>query len=448
MTRELWTPDSWRNYPIYQQPKWPDQAKVDEVLNKISTLPPLVFAGETRALRKKLADVEDGKAFLLQGGDCAEDFSRCNAVNIRETLKVMLQMAVVLTYAGEKPVVKVGRIAGQYAKPRSSDTENVNGLELPSYRGDIVNNPAPNLESRTPNPERLLEAYFHSTATLNLLRAYVHGGFADLHKVHVWNKEFLAGSPEGQRYEALANKIDDALKFMNACGMTAEQIPQLAETDYYISHEALILPYEVALTRQDSLTGKYYDCSAHMVWIGDRTRQLDGAHIEFFRGIHNPIGMKVGPSMKEDELIEALDVLNPNNEKGRINLISRFGASKVDDMLPKLVKRVKDEGRNVVWSCDPMHGNTFTATTKFKTRDFKDIASEIKSFFSIHKAEGSVPGGIHLELTGQNVTEVKGGAQKIEDDHLQECYLTNCDPRLNGQQSLEMAFEVAEMIKG
>lgn len=448
MTRELWTPDSWRNYPIYQQPKWPDQAKVDEVLDKISTLPPLVFAGETRALRKKLADVEDGKAFLLQGGDCAEDFSRCNAVNIRETLKVMLQMAVVLTYAGEKPVVKVGRIAGQYAKPRSSDTEMVNGLELPSYRGDIVNNPAPNLDARTPNPERLLEAYFHSTATLNLLRAYVHGGFADLHKVHVWNKEFLAGSPEGQRYEALANKIDDALKFMNACGMTADQIPQLAETDYYISHEALILPYEVALTRQDSLTGKYYDCSAHMVWIGDRTRQLDGAHIEFFRGIHNPIGMKVGPSMKEDELIEALDVLNPNNEKGRINLISRFGASKVDDMLPKLVKRVKDEGRNVVWSCDPMHGNTFTATTKFKTRDFKDIASEIKSFFSIHKAEGSVPGGIHLELTGQNVTEVKGGAQKIEDDHLQECYLTNCDPRLNGQQSLEMAFEVADMIKG
>jgi len=445
MNHNNWTPSSWRDFPINQQPEWPAD-KLKTSIDKIATLPPLVFAGEIDTLKQSLAAVERGEKFLLQGGDCAEDFSRCNAVSIRETLKVLLQMAVTLTYGANKPVVKVGRIAGQYAKPRSSSFENVDGLQLHSYRGDCVNGPEKTVEARMPNPDRLLQAYFHSTATLNLLRAYVSGGFADLHKVHVWNKEFLANSAQGKKYEALASKIDDALNFMEACGLG--QASQLKDVEFFTSHEALILDYEEALTRCDSLSGRWYDCSAHMLWIGDRTRQLDGAHLEFFRGINNPIGMKVGPTMKEDELIELIDKLNPKNESGRLTLISRFGHEKIRQHLPKLVKRVKEEGRNVLWSCDPMHGNTFTASTNFKTRDFVHITNEIREFFHIHNEQGTVPGGVHFELTGDNVTEIKGGAQQIEDHHLQERYITNCDPRLNCQQSLEMAFQIAEMIRG
>ena len=444
MNQPLWTPDSWKKFPIVQQPDWPEK-EFSEVTDKISSLPPLVFAGEIRKLREDLSAAERGEKFLLQGGDCAEDFSRCKAVPIRETLKVLLQMAVALTYGANKPVIKVGRIAGQYAKPRSSSFENIDGVEMPSYRGDCVNGPEPTLEARKPDPQRMLQAYFHSTATLNLVRAYVHGGYADLHKVHVWNKEFVTQSKQGVKYENIANKIDDALSFMEACGMG--QLTQLKEVEFYISHEALILGYENALTRCDSLSGKYYDCSAHMVWIGDRTRQLDGAHVEFFRGINNPIGMKVGPSMKEDELIQLLDILNPNNESGRITLISRFGHENIGNHLPALAKRVKDEGRNVLWSCDPMHGNTFTSKTGLKTRHFDYILSEIRQFFTIHKENGSIPGGIHFELTGDDVTEIKGGDQMIDDHHLAERYMTNCDPRLNCQQSLEMAFQIAEMIR-
>lgn len=444
MSKQKWNPDSWRDFPINQQPDWPEE-KLRQTMDKVQQMPPLVFAGEIEELKKNLAACERGERFLLQGGDCAEDFTRCRAVPIRETLKVILQMAVILTYAANKPVVKVGRIAGQYAKPRSKPFETINGLELPSYRGDCVNGPEPTSEARNPDPERLLQAYFHSTATLNLLRAYVHGGYADLHKVHIWNKEFLANSPQGMRYEKLASKIDDALSFMEACGL--RELRQLKEVEFFTSHEALILEYERALTRQDSLSGRWYDCSAHMVWIGDRTRQPDGAHVEFFRGINNPVGLKVGPTMQEDELIKMIDTLNPNNDSGRLTLISRFGSDKVRQHLPALVKRVKQEGRNVLWSCDPMHGNTFTSTTGYKTRDFENIATEIKEFFHIHKENDSIPGGIHFELTGENVTEVKGGAQKIDDQHLQERYLTNCDPRMNCQQSLEMAFQIAEMIR-
>ena len=444
MNKNDWQPDSWKNFPITQQPEWPAD-KLKGITDQLHSLPPLVFAGEIRALKKSLAAAERGEKFLLQGGPCAEDFSRCTAVPIRETLKVILQMAVALTYGANKPVIKIGRIAGQYAKPRSKPFELINGVELPSYRGDCVNGPLPNLKDRQPDPERLLKAYFYSASTMNLLRAYVHGGYADLHKVHIWNKEFVAQSRQGVKYEALANKIEDALSFMEACGLG--QLPQLKDVEFFISHEALILGYEQALTRQDSLNGLWYDCSAHMVWIGDRTRQLDGAHVEFFRGINNPIGMKVGPSMKEDELIQLIDKLNPENESGRLTLIARFGHENIRQHLPALVKRVKQEGRNVLWSCDPMHGNTFTASSGFKTRDFRHIANEIRHFFQIHKENDSIPGGIHLELTGEDVTEVKGGAQKIDDQHLQERYLTNCDPRLNCQQSLEMAFEVAEMIR-
>lgn len=441
-----WTPDSWKTKEIFQQPNWP-QDKLKLTTDKIASLPPLVFAGEIESLKSQLAQASRGEAFLLQGGDCAESFATCNAVYIRETMKVILQMAVILTFGANKKIVKVGRVAGQYAKPRSSDTENINGIILPSYRGDCVNSPEPTLEARTPNPERLLESYFHSTASLNLLRAYVQGGYADLHKVHIWNKEFVANSAEGQQYESIAAKIDNALSFMDACGINSTQIPQLNKTSFFTSHEALILAYEQALTRQDSLSGRWYDCSAHMVWIGDRTRQVDGAHVEFFRGINNPVGIKVGPTTKPDELIQLLDTINPLNEEGRITLISRFGHDKVRSMLPPLVKRVRNEGRNVLWSCDPMHGNTFTATSGFKTRDFQFIIDEIKGFFDTHHEAGTIPGGLHFELTGQDVTEVCGGAQQISHDDLARNYQTNCDPRLNCQQSLELAFTIADMLQ-
>jgi len=445
--RKKWNLESWKQYPIVQQPDWYDEIKLNAVLEKIRALPPLVFAGEIRNLRKQLAKVERGEAFLLHAGDCAEDFSRCNANAIRDTLKIILQMAVVLTYAGNKPVVKLGRIAGQYAKPRSKPTEVVDGIEMPIYQGDSVNCPDTNPKGRIPDPERLLQAYFHSAATLNLQRAFAHGGYADLKQIHTWNKEFVSKSSQGKKYEKMATKIDEAMEFMEACGLTPENNREMRETDLYISHEALILPYEEALTRRDSLTDIWYDCSTHLVWIGARTNQPEGAHVEFCRGIHNPIGIKVGPSVTPDEVNKILNTLNPENESGRINLITRFGYKEIKKQLPKYIKAIQKEGHNVLWSCDPMHGNTFTATSNFKTRDFEHIATEIKEFFHIHREQGTIPGGVHFELTGEDVTEIKGGAQKIKDHHLEERYVSNCDPRLNGQQSLEMAFEIAEMIK-
>jgi len=442
--RPEWTPSTWENYEAKQQPKWPSQAEVDKVTKKLSTLPTLIFAGEVERLKQQMALAEQGKAFLLQGGDCAEDFDACNAIAIRESLKTILQMSAVLTFAGHKPVIKVGRVAGQYAKPRSSDTEMVDGVEMPSYRGDNVNSPEPTLEARTPDPKRMLDGYFHSAATLNLVRAFTHGGFADIHKIHIWNREFIKKSELGAKYEEIAKSIDQSLAFMNSCGLSDSK--ELSEVDLFTSHEALLLPFEKALTRRDSITGKYYGCSAHMLWIGDRTRSLDSAHVEFLRGINNPIGIKVGPTTVVSELLEILELINPNNERGRINLITRFGSEKIDSMLPAIIQGVTDAGKNVLWSCDPMHGNTFTSTNNFKTRNFDSIKSEITSFFNIHRQLGTVAGGVHFEMTGLDVTEIKGGAQKIEDTDLEKCYLTNCDPRLNGKQSLEMAFEITKLL--
>ena len=443
-----WNPSSWRDFPIKQQPTYNDQEKLRKVEKELATYPPLIFAGEAQNLKSKLADVVDGKAFLLQGGDCAESFDAFNANNIKDLFKVMMQMAVVLTFSGGCPVVKVGRVAGQFAKPRSADFEEVNGILLPSYRGDIINNVAFNEKDRTPKAKRLLKAYNQSAATLNLLRAFARGGMADLSKVHAWNLDFVKDNTLGEKYEQLANKISETLKFMESCGITSENTTQLKETTLYTSHEALLLNYEEALTRQDSLTGKWYDCSAHMLWIGDRTRELDGAHIEYFRGINNPIGCKVGPSMKEDELIKLIDALNPENEAGRLNLIVRMGHDKVSDIFPSLLKRVKQEGKNIVWSCDPMHGNVEKAPNGYKTRDFANILSEVKQFFQIHKAEGTVAGGIHLEMTGQNVTECTGSTScAITAEKLSSRYHTQCDPRLNADQSLELAFMIADTLK-
>ncbi|MDH3328983.1 MAG: 3-deoxy-7-phosphoheptulonate synthase class II, partial [Desulfobulbaceae bacterium] len=410
----------------------------------ISKLPPLVFAGEIRELKKMLAKAVTGDAFLLQGGDCSEEFSKCTAPNIRETLKVLLQMAVVLTYAGGKPVVKVGRIAGQYAKPRSSDTEMVNGVELPSYRGDMANSVEPTLQARIPDPERMLKGYFLSASTLNLLRAFTRGGFAALHRVHAWNQEFVKQSPMGRSYERLANHISQAINFMETIGISTD-IPQIKQAQFFTSHEALFLGYEESLTREDSTTGGWYDCSAHMLWIGDRTRQIDGAHIEFLRGVLNPLGMKVGPKHDIDDILAIVEKLNPENEPGRMTLITRFGAKEIDKYLPPLIRAVKKEGHHVVWCCDPMHANTFTATSGHKTRNFDDILSELRCFFELHWSEGTVPGGVHFELTGNNVTECVGGARQLVDEQLSQKYLTTCDPRLNAEQSLEMAFQIAEM---
>ena len=442
-----WNKTSWKNFPIKQQPDWPDQKELDQVVESISNLPPLVFAGEIRTLKKSIVDAAQGKAFLLQGGDCAEDFRYCTAPNIREKLKVILQMAVILTYAGEKPVIKVGRVAGQYAKPRSNPYEVINGNKYPSYRGDLVNRPDATMEARIPNAQNLLEGYYRSASTLNLTRAFTKGGFASLHHIHRWNKEFVKQSKQGEKYEALANQIDSALKFLETIGFDPNNTPQLNQVQYFTSHEALILEYEQALTRKDSITGDWYDCSAHMLWIGDRTRQLEGAHVEFFRGVKNPLGIKIGPKHDLDTIRKILDVLNPKNEWGRISLITRFGAGKVEHFLPELIKAIQKDGRNILWSCDPMHGNTYTSSTLFKTRKFEDILSEIKDFFQVHWSEGTVPGGIHCELTGQNVTECIGGAQEISEDHLIHNYETSCDPRLNAQQSIELAFSIAEMIR-
>jgi len=444
---QSWNPNSWRELPILQQPQYPDQDVLKSVEGQLKTAPPLVFAEETRSLFKQLEDVCEGRAFLLQGGDCAESFSDFNAANIRDTFKTILQMAVVLTYGGKCPVVKIARMAGQYAKPRSADLETIDGVSLPSYRGDIINNIDFTAEARIPDPQRLMTAYHHSAATLNLLRAFAQGGLADLHQVNRWNMGFVAANPQKQKYQQLADKIQDALEFMEVCGINSSIAPSLKETDLYTSHEALLLGYEEALTRRDHLSGDWYDCSAHFVWIGERTRQLDHAHIEFFKGIKNPIGVKVGPGMDPDELIRLIDALNPDNIPGRLTLITRMGADVLPEKLPALVRKVQQEGRKVIWSSDPMHGNTEKATSGYKTRNFDNIMREISQFFSVHKAEGSYAGGVHLEMTGQHVTECTGGAYGLSDDDLAQRYKTQCDPRLNADQVLELGFLVADLLK-
>jgi len=444
---ERWTPDSWRQRPVLQMPDYPDTKALADVEAQLATFPPLVFAGEARNLKKALARVAAGGAFLLQGGDCAESFAEHGANNIRDFFRVFLQMAVVLTYAGAVPVVKLGRIAGQFAKPRSSPTERANGMELPSYRGDIVNDIAFTAAARAPDPQRQLMAYRQSAATLNLLRAFATGGFANLASVHQWMLGFLKDSPQSRRYKELADRISEALNFMRACGLDLESHPELRATDFYTSHEALLLGYEQAMTRIDSTTGDWYGTSGHFVWIGDRTRGLEGGHVEYFRGIKNPIGLKCGPSMQADELLKLIDVLNPDNEPGRLTLIGRFGSDKIGDHLPNLIRAVTGEGKLVVWSCDPMHGNTITSTTGYKTRPFDRILSEVKSFFAIHAAEGTHPGGVHLEMTGKDVTECIGGARALTDEDLNDRYHTVCDPRLNAEQSIDMAFLIAELFK-
>ncbi|GAC08904.1 class II 3-deoxy-7-phosphoheptulonate synthase [Paraglaciecola chathamensis] len=442
-----WQPDSWRQKPILQQPTYHDQKHLNDVEQKLKSYPPLVFAAETRQLFKELGQVADGKGFLLQGGDCAESFDEFNAPKIRDTFKVILQMAIVLTFAGRCPVTKVARMAGQYAKPRSGDFETIGDVSLPSYRGDIINCFEFTEAARLPDPQRMLDAYHQSASTLNLLRAFAQGGLADLHQVNRWNMAFVENNPLKERYQDVARRIQDSLEFMNVMGINTSNTPTLHETSLYTSHEALLLNYEQALTRVDTLTDKWYNCSAHMLWIGERTRQLDHAHIEFFRGIHNPIGVKVGPTMQGDELIRLIDALNPENTSGRLTLITRMGADNLEQNLPALLRRVKQEGRNVVWSSDPMHGNTFKASSGYKTRNFDAILREIQQFFAAHKAEGTHAGGIHLEMTGQHVTECTGGAYEIGDDDLAQAYKTQCDPRLNADQVLEMAFLVADHLK-
>ncbi|MFZ9016028.1 MAG: class II 3-deoxy-7-phosphoheptulonate synthase [Ilumatobacteraceae bacterium] len=442
-----WSPDSWRSLPIKQQPTWPDEADLDRALKQISSYPPLVFAGEARSLQAGLAQVAAGNALLLQAGDCAESFEDFSANNIREKLRVILQMAIVLTYSAGVPVMKVGRMAGQFAKPRSSDFERVGDLDLPSFRGHIVNSEVPSEAARIPTPDRLVQAYHQSASTLNLVRAFTKGGFAALDRVHAWNQEFVASSPAGQRYDQLAIEIDRALRFMRATGMDTVSIPNRGEVDVWTSQEALLLGYEEALTRQDSTTGGWYDCSAHMLWIGERTRDLDGAHVEFLRGVGNPIGCKVGPTMTGEELIALCERLNPARLPGRLTLITRMGADKIEDGLRPLLRAVRDAGHPVVWACDPMHGNTFTSESGRKTRHFDAVVQEIEGFVRAHAAERTWPGGIHVELTGEDVTECVGGADAIGDADLDHRYETVCDPRLNGRQSLELAFRTAELIQ-
>lgn len=444
--RKNWSKDSWRHFNALQQPNWPDQQELQEALATISDLPPLVFAGEIRDLKQQLAMASRGEAFLLQGGDCAESFSHCTAPGVRELLKVILQMTMILSYGGGKPVVKVGRMAGQYAKPRSADTEMVNGVELPSYRGDMVNSSEPDPEARRPDPQRMVKGYFLSCATMNILRAFTKGGYAALDRIHAWNNEFVRNSPQGQMYERLARQIEQAINFMRVVGLDTK-VPQLTQASFFTSHEALLLGYEEALTRQDSTTGDWYDCSAHMLWIGERTRHLDGAHVEFFRGVHNPIGVKIGPNHDIDDVKRLVSTLNPDNEPGKLTLITRFGIKKIAEGLPPLVRALKEEGFNLVWSCDPMHGNTYTSSTGLKTRNFTNILEEIRSFFEIHWQEGTVPGGVHFEMTGANVTECVGGGRDIMDQQLSSNYQTMCDPRLNAEQSLELAFQIAELLR-
>ena len=442
-----WSTDSWRSYPAAQQPVWPDETELKEVESTLAGLPPLVFAGESRRLLSQLADVAHGRAFLLQAGDCAESFHEASADQIRDKLKVILQMAVTLTYASGVPVVKVGRIAGQFAKPRSSNTETIGEVTLDSFRGHLVNSEEFNESARRPDPTRLLDAYHQSTATLNLLRAFTKGGFAALNHVHSWNQEFVASSAEGQRYEDVAQEIDRALRFMEACGIDLADASSLNQVDFYTSHEALVLPYEQALTRRDSMTGDFYDCSAHMLWIGDRTRQLDGAHVEFLSGVSNPIGIKVGPSAEPEEIAALLDKLDPSLTPGRITLITRYGAGKVSTHLPDLINAVGASGHTVIWACDPMHGNTFSSSDGIKTRKFDDIMTELCEFFAVHRSMGTWPGGVHVELTGDDVTECLGGSEEIVEGDLGDNYTSICDPRLNARQSLDLSFQIAELLR-
>ncbi|MBT9558487.1 MAG: 3-deoxy-7-phosphoheptulonate synthase class II [Myxococcales bacterium] len=446
-----WHPSDWRQRPVVQVPDWPDAEALARVEGQLRKLPPLVFAGEARRLEQKLAAVSRGDAFLLQGGDCAESFAEFSANNIRDTLRALLQMAIVLTFGGRKPVVKVGRLAGQFAKPRSSPTETVvlpdgSEITLPAYRGDMVNGMEADADRRRPDPGRLIEAYHQSTSTLNLLRAFTSGGYADLHEVHRWNLDFVRQSPAGDRYAQMAGRLGEALEFMEAIGISSASAPQLATAELYTSHEALILEYEEALTRVDSTTGRYYDCSAHLLWIGDRTRDPEGAHVRFLQGIGNPVGLKCGPSLSPDTLLRLCDKLNPANRPGRLLLISRMGAGKVETALPPLLKAVEREGRHVAWACDPMHGNTVRSSVGLKTRAFEDIISEVKGFFAAHEAVGTHPGGLHIEMTGQNVTECLGGGDAITEDRLGHRYHTHCDPRLNANQALELAFLIAEKL--
>jgi 3-deoxy-7-phosphoheptulonate synthase len=444
---QIWSPASWRGKPIRQVPVYPDPGALDAVETRLKTHPPLVFAGEARSLKARLAQVVEGKAFLLQGGDCAESFAEFHPDNIRDTFRVLLQMAVILTFAAAMPVVKLGRIAGQFAKPRTADMETQGGVTLPSYRGDNINAMEFDATSRTPDPARLMQAYSQSASTLNLLRAFAQGGYADLHNVHRWTLGFIAGSPSGERYRALAQRISETLEFMEACGITPDSTPQLRVTEFYTSHEALHLGYEQALTRIDSTSGDWYDTSAHFVWIGDRTREASGAHVEFCRGIKNPVGLKCGPSLEESELLRLLSILNPENEPGRVTLICRFGVDKATEKLSRLIRAVVRDGAAVVWSCDPMHGNTITSHTGLKTRSFERILKEVKTFFDVHRAEGTHAGGVHVEMTGQNVTECLGGAQAISEEDLSRRYNTHCDPRLNANQALELAFLMAESLR-
>jgi 3-deoxy-7-phosphoheptulonate synthase len=442
-----WSPSSWRSLDVVQQPDWTDLGALDDVVKRLRSMPPLVFAGEARSLTADLANVANGEAFLLQAGDCAESFDAFSADSIRDKLKVILQMAVVLMYSSGVPVVKVGRIAGQFAKPRSSGTETIDGVELPSFRGHMVNDIDFTANARTADPERLITAYQQSASTLNLVRAFTKGGFGDLSRVHAWNQEFVASSAEGQRYEEVAEGIERTLQFMAACGIDTESTPQLHTVDVSTSHEALILGYEEALTRQDSLTGDWYDCSAHMLWIGERTRQLDGAHVHFLSGVGNPIGCKIGPTVTPDEVIALCEALNPDRIPGRLTLITRMGADTIGSALPPLLTAVRDSGHPVAWACDPMHGNTFTAPSGRKTRHFDAVLAEIAGFFAAHRSVGTWPGGVHIELTGDDVTECLGGAEEILDADLDTRYETMCDPRLNARQSLDLAFRVAELLQ-
>ena len=441
-----WNPDSWKSHEAKHLPVYPDAAKLAEVEATLTTFPPLVFAGEARSLKAELAEVAAGKGFLLQGGDCAESFAEFHPNTIRDTFRVLLQMAVVLTFASKQPVVKVGRMAGQFAKPRSSPVEAIGGVELPSYLGDNINGIEFTPESRIPDPERMLKAYSQSAATLNLIRAFSSGGYANLRQVHNWTLDFVGRSPWADKFSEMADRIGEALDFMEACGVNPSSVPQLQGTSFYTSHEALLLPYEEAMTRQDSLTGDWYDCSAHMLWIGDRTRFEGSAHVEFLRGVGNPLGMKCGPSLTPDVLLRTLDLLNPGREAGRITLISRFGHDKVEAGLAPLVRAVKKEGHPVVWSCDPMHGNVIKSDSGYKTRPFDRILAEVHGFFAVHRAEGTHAGGIHIEMTGKDVTECTGGAVAITDEALADRYHTHCDPRLNAAQSLELAFLLAEEL--
>ena len=442
-----WTLNSWRNYPVKHIPEYPDKKELDMVLGKLKSFPPLVFAGETRHLKDQLANVVDRKAFLLQGGDCAESFAEFNPDNIRDAFKLILQISLILTYSASLPVVKIGRIAGQFSKPRTSSTEKQGDKELPSYLGDNINGIEFSEKARKPDPKRLFKAYSQAASTLNLLRAFAHGGYADLKNVHLWNLGYIKKSPQHKKFKELEDKIADALAFMEACGINSDFNRRLKTVNFWTSHEALLLPFEESMTRIDSTTGECHDTSAHFVWIGDRTRQLDGGHVEFCRGIENPIGIKCGPTSKPDEMAKIINVINPKNKKGKITLISRFGHNKVDKFLPKLIRRIKKEGLNVVWSCDPMHGNTIKSATGFKTRPFNNILNEVKNVFAVHQSEGSFAGGLHIEMTGQNVTECTGGTQKISDQDLSSRYRTHCDPRLNADQALELAFLISDEIK-